>query len=377
MHKRVAVVTGTRAEYGLLQSVLGAIESNPALDLQLVVTGMHLLPRFGLTRREIERDGRRIAALIPMQRGDDRPLDQADGLARGVRGMAAYFERAQTDIVLVLGDRVEALAAALAVSATGRVLAHIHGGDVAPGDIDDAIRHAITKLAHVHFPASADAARRIIRMGEQRERVIVAGAPGLDRLRELLSERPPRREPLALVVQHPCGRGKAVERRTMAAILDAVSAAGLRRCIVYPNSDRGCDGVIEAIELHAACRRSATNAECVIHKSLPRDEFLRLLLRCRVLIGNSSAGLIEAPLAGTPVVNVGDRQSGRLAGGKGVLHCGEAPATLKRTLTAALRLRLRPGGRSPYGDGRAGARIAQALARLRLTDSLRKKVISY
>ncbi len=371
--RRIAIVTGTRAEFGLLEPVIRAVARWRGLEPQLIVCGMHLLPRFGRTIDAIRAAGYPIAATVRMQRGDDTPTDQAVGLGRGVAGLARAFERLASDVVVVLGDRIEALAAALAGATTGRAVAHIHGGDVALGDFDDSLRHAITKLAHVHFAATRDAARRIVRMGEDPQRVHLVGAPGLDRLRELIDRTPlPRRQNAALVVMHPTGRPAATERRTARRVLEAVAAAGLRRIVIYPNSDRGHRGIIEAIEAH---RRRHADVE--VARSLPRDAYLRRLLEVRVLVGNSSSGIIEAPFAGTPVVNVGDRQQHRLAGGRGIHHADETRAAIQTALQAALRSRLRPGRRTPYGDGRAGERIAGVLAKLRITRSLLRKRIRY
>ncbi|MEE9211172.1 MAG: UDP-N-acetylglucosamine 2-epimerase, partial [Phycisphaeraceae bacterium] len=164
--RRVAVITGTRADYGLLRSTMAAIQTHRRLRLQVVVTGMHLLHKFGHTVDQIARDGWRVDARVKMQTGDDSPLDQAAGLSRGVLGIAKFLEQAKSEIVLVLGDRIEAMAGALAAVTTGRIVAHIHAGDVAPGDFDDSLRHAITKLAHVHLTATRCAARRVVRMGE-------------------------------------------------------------------------------------------------------------------------------------------------------------------------------------------------------------------
>jgi GDP/UDP-N,N'-diacetylbacillosamine 2-epimerase (hydrolysing) len=386
-HRRVAVITGTRAEYGVLRSVMQAIDGEPSLSLQVVVTGAHLLRKFGHTVDEVEGDGWPIAARIPMQAGTDHPLDQAQGLARGVAGIARFLERAATDIVVVLGDRIEALAGALAAVTTGRVLAHIHGGDVAPGDFDDGLRHAITKLAHVHFAATRRAARRIIRMGERPEHVYVVGAPGLDRLRELIAEEPvARARPgLALIVQHPCGRPPAVEERAMTALLRAVRSLGLRRLILYPNTDRGHSGILWAIRRHlrespdrgrAGGVRAASPAVQVV-RSLPRDDYLRALLQAAVLVGNSSSGIIEAPLARTSSVNVGMRQAGREPGGSSIVHAKDSEGSIREALHRALRNHARLGGRSVYGDGRAGQRIARILSKLRLTLDLVKKQIRY
>lgn len=376
----MAVVTGTRAEYGLLTSTLRAIHAHPRLELQVVVTGIHLLPRFGRTVRQIERDGWPIVARVPMQSGDDSPTDQAEGLARGVAGIARALERARSDVVLVLGDRIEAMAGALAAVTTGRVLAHIHGGDVAPGDFDDSLRHAITKLAHLHLAATPDAARRIVRLGEDPRRVHVVGAPGLDELREAMNHRAPRQpgfskdardRATALVIYHAWGRPAAVERRTMEHILAATAERGLRRVILFPNTDRGHTGVLEAIQRH---QRQSPAGDVRVERSLARDEYLQALLGAAVLIGNSSSGIIEAPFAGTPSVNVGGRQAGRVAGGPSIVHVGEGLTAIRRGLARALRLRPRAGGRTPYGDGRAGRRIARLLAALRIRGLLTKTI---
>ncbi len=374
--KRVAVITGTRAEYGLLRSTLEAIRDHPRLGLQLVVSGTHLLRKFGHTIDEIVADGWRVAARVPMQSGTDGAVDQAAGLSRGVAGMARYLEQAGTDIVVVLGDRIEAMAGALAAITTGRVLAHIHGGDVAPGDFDDSLRHAVTKLAHVHLTATRESARRVLRLGESPKHVHVVGAPGLDRLRGLMSEAGSRRRRshVALVVQHAYGRPVAVEENVTSMILQAVTEVGLRRVIVYPNSDRGHRGVIRAIERHA--REHAVDTVRVF-RSLARDDYVRFLLGADVLIGNSSSGIIEAPFAGTPAVNVGQRQAGRQLGGPGVVHATESLSAIRAALRTGLRKRPRRSRRSVYGDGTAGQRIADILAGLRLSPGLLRKRIRY
>lgn len=369
-------MTGTRAEYGLLRSVLAAIDKHPALDLQVIITGMHLLRRFGNTAREVRAAGWPIIAEVRMQRATDDPLDHADGLARGVKGIATAVEAARSDAVVVLGDRVEAMAGALAATTTGRVLGHIHGGDVARGDFDEAFRHAITKLAHLHFTATQSATRRVIRMGEASERVFCVGAPGLDDLRVVLAETSSENGAVryALVAQHAYGRDSKTERRAAQAVLDAVAACGLRRVVICPNSDRGHQGVFRAIEQHQAC---SAPEDVVVHRSLERAEYLRQLIGARVLVGNSSSGLIEAPLAGTPVVNVGGRQAGRESGGRGVLQADEQEAAIRAAIQRCLEMRLRRGGASVYGDGRGGERIARILAETALDRSLRTKLITY
>lgn len=363
--RRIAVITGTRAEYGTLRPLLRALSGKPNVALHVIATGMHLLPKFGRTVNDIIADGFRPAGLVPMQRGDGQPLDQAFGLGRGVEGLARRIAELKSDTVVVLGDRIEAMAGALAAVTTGRLLVHIHGGDVAPGDFDDALRHAITKLAHVHFAATDASARRIIALGEDPRNVYACGAPGLDVVREtarLVKPRPPQqRAAQALVIYHAFGRSETVEERTATRILSTVRAAGLRRTVIFPNSDRGHAGVIRAICAHA----EQFPGEVILHRSLPRDEFLATLLTARVLVGNSSCGLIEAPFAGTPVVNVGGRQAGRQPGGRGIHHCSETKPAIAAAIRAALADRLTPGTATVYGDGRAGPRMARTLLRIR------------
>jgi UDP-N-acetylglucosamine 2-epimerase (non-hydrolysing)/GDP/UDP-N,N'-diacetylbacillosamine 2-epimerase (hydrolysing) len=376
--RRIAVVTGTRAEYGILESTLREIDQHPRLALRLVVAGMHLLRKFGLTVRQIERDGWRIAARVRMQRGDDSPTDQALGLSRGISGMAAAFERIKPDVVLVLGDRIEALAGALAAVTTGRIVAHIHGGDVAEGDFDESLRHAITKLAHLHFPATQSAARRIVRMGEPPQRVWCVGAPGLDRLRELMQSGIARNgsrtssAPLyALVIQHACGRPADVEERAARLVLEASASAGLHRHIIGPNSDRGHRGVLRAIERHLW---ESSNGDALLQPSLPRDEFLTEMLGAAVVVGNSSCGIIEAPSAGVPSVNIGRRQAGRERGGSTVIDAPENARAIQEALRRAGRRWTMPRETtSSYGDGSAGERIASILARVELTEAVRRK----
>ncbi len=381
--RRVAVVTGTRAEYGPLRSAMTAIRRHPRLELQLVVTGMHLLEKFGHTIDEIEADGWRIDAKVPMQTGLDDSLDQAAGLSRGLAGMARYFEDAGTDIVLVLGDRIEATAGALAAATTGRICAHIHGGDVARGDLDEGLRHAITKLAHIHLAATKQAARRIIRMGEPAESVHVVGAPGLDRLLEIVRHRRPRaNNPAvhgseALVLQHPSGRSARREQRTMSAILRVVGGLGLTATVIYPNSDRGHAGIITAIEAARRRDRRGRRGRLRVVRSLARDDYLRLLADASVLVGNSSSGIIEAASAGTPAVNVGDREKGRQRSGRSVIDCDESCEGIRAAIETALRRRPRPGTPTVYGDGRAGERIARILATAPIDETVRRKQISY
>ncbi len=378
--KRIAVITGTRAEYGLLRSLLRAVDGHPRLSLRVIATGSHLLRAFGATAKEITRDGFTIAARVRLQDGGDDAAREAEGVGRAVAGLAKAFTRLDPDVVVVLGDRVEAMAGALATVCSRRILAHIHGGDVAPGDIDDSLRHAITKLAHVHFPATRQSARRIERLGEEAERIHPVGSLAMDELRGVAEPsptwlrrrlRPADGQPYALVVLHPIGDRPPVERQRMRATLAAVEGAGLWPVVVHPNSDPGRSGIVAAIDRYHAAHRIST------FRSLPRSDYLRALIGARVLVGNSSSGIIESGPAGTPAVNIGPRQAGRQRCGPSVLDCPYEQSEISRTLTAALEQRRPRRHTGVYGDGRAGERIADALAGLALTKSLRRKQIRY
>ena len=384
--RSVAVITGSRAEYGLLRTVMQAVQKHKALRLQVIASGMHLVRKFGYTINDITADGFRIDARVPMHSGRDTHLAQAEALAKGVSGTARALDRLRSDLVVVLGDRVEALAGALAASTTNRVLAHIHGGDVAPGHLDDAFRHSITKLAHLHFAATPDAGRRLIRLGEWPEHVYVVGAPGLDDLRSIAKPHArwladefgfARDAAIALIVQHPLGRAPREEQRVMDNILDAVARCGLCGLIIHPNSDAGHSGILRAIKKR---RQNDRDRRWVSVESIPRLKFLQCLRAVQILVGNSSTGIIEAPSAGTPAVNVGQRQAGRLRGGRSVVDCTESRTAIKAAISKARRMRIRPGPprrSSAYGNGRAGSEIAAILARPNLSDNIQPKRIRY
>jgi UDP-N-acetylglucosamine 2-epimerase (non-hydrolysing)/GDP/UDP-N,N'-diacetylbacillosamine 2-epimerase (hydrolysing) len=340
---------------------------------------MHLLRRFGYTVRQIRRDGWTIDATVRMQGEQDDADHQAVGLGRGISGLARAFAKLDPDFVVVLGDRIEAFGAASAAAISRRLVAHIHGGDVATGDVDDSLRHAVTKLAHLHFPASKRAAKRIRRLGEDRYRIHMVGAPGLDEVRDILEAGEDAFDPLefaahpeyALVAQHPCTRSAAREKRIVTAILRAVRARGLSAVALYPNSDPGHTGILEAIQ--RAARRSDVRA----YPSLPREVYLRLLQHAKVLVGNSSSGIVESAFLGTPSVNIGPRQEGRERAARCVLDAADNAADIERALGKALHLRPRVGGWTVYGDGRAGSRIAEVLADVSLDHRLSYKKITF
>jgi len=386
--RRVCVVTGSRAEFGLLTPVIRAIEDHPRLDRELIVCGSHLLgPAY--TAREVEAQFP-VAARVPMQdpgasAGITR-LGDAAAAGRGTEGLARAFSSMSPDWVVVLGDRIEAFAAAAAASIGGIALAHIHGGDRAEGIADEAMRHAITKLSHLHLPASPTSADRIERMGEPRDRIRLVGSPAIDGLDDIppLADPDARSmgDPSCVVLLHPSGLPPARERALVIAIIDAVdrATAGNVLCLA-PNHDPGREIVVAALGGRTNTPDSMSRWTSVEH--LPRPAFVALLKRLArdprgVLVGNSSSGLIEAAAVGLPIVNVGPRQAGReqppnvtdVPEGR----LGELPALIAAARDADRRRRVA----HPFGDGRAGERIAAALAEVDARDpALLRKRNSY
>lgn len=379
--RRICIVTGTRAEYGIFVPVMEAIQRHRRLDLQVVVTGMHLLKRFGHTIKAIEADGWQIDARIPLQSEADDSLAQARGMGRAITRMAETFTRLKTDIVLVLGDRIEAFAAAAAATAAQRIIGHIHGGDAAPGVQDDAYRHAITKLAHLHFAASDEALTRILRLGEEKFRTYQTGSPALDNIRKLLCQDHhvlsqaagfDIREDFLLVVQHPAGGSARQEALRMKQTLSACRHKDINIIALYPNTDPGFSGILHTLKAeHKA-------GHCHLLANVPRPIYLGLLSKARALVGNSSSGIIEAGLLNVDVINVGPRQSGRQRG-HNVINTDYGIRPVGLALDRILRRRQVRSRRSDsvYGDGAAGKKIADILARVTLNARLRQKRMAY
>ena len=366
--KRIGVVTVSRSDYGHLRPVLEALRRAPDLELLLVVAGMHLASEFGLTVRDIEADGFPISARVEMLGGGDTPEAVAAATGRGVAGFGEAFARLRPDVVVVLGDRFEMLAAAVAALPFALPVAHIHGGEVSEGAMDNQIRHAITKLAHLHFASAEPHARRIAAMGEEPWRIHTVGAPGLDRLatteplpRAALARELglPEAGPWLLVTFHPV----TLEYRDTAAHIDELLAALEKTdgfiVITYPNADTAGRLIIERIEEFAGRHPR----RCRLAKSLGERLYLSLLRHADLMIGNSSSGLIEAPTFGLPVVNVGSRQRGRLRGAN-VIDVEPSREDILRGIEAAQALPFRVRARAaanPYGDGHAAPRIVEIL----------------
>jgi UDP-N-acetylglucosamine 2-epimerase (non-hydrolysing)/GDP/UDP-N,N'-diacetylbacillosamine 2-epimerase (hydrolysing) len=363
-----------------MRSTLAAIASHPRLQLQIVATGMHLDPAHGKTVNQIRREGWQIAATVPWKSAGNNLVVLAEQTGLAAARLARAYEKLKANIVLVVGDRVEAFAAASAAHLAGKIVAHVHGGDRALGQVDDALRHAITKLSHLHFPATKTSAERIARLGEDRWRIHQVGSPGLDGIRSdaldwsdlKTSKLAAHRKKFALVLLHPTCADNEAEYRGAKLLIDSCIATGFAQIIiVHPNNDPGAQGIVHAIE-------KTRNPRVQSFRNLARPAFLGLLRDAAVLVGNSSSGIIEAASFGTPVVDVGPRQAGRERGDNVVTVPFNRPS-IRKALSRIWNdgQPRRHVARNIYGDGKAAGRIARTLAKTPITPELRHKLIAY
>ena len=383
--RRVLGVTGIRSEYDIMSSVFRAIAGHPDLDLQLVVTGAHLSEAYGNTIDEIRADGFVVVDEIESLLNGDQASFRVKGLAIQLQGLVQTVARIKPDILLVLGDREEAMTTALVGAYMNIPVAHIAGGDRVIGNVDDQVRHAVTKLAHLHFVTNPESKERILRLGEQPFRVFDVGNPGLDRLLEVpvidASELTRRLgfaivdgEPLVMLIQHVLSTEIDQAYEQMKVSLEAVRELGIKTVLSYPNSDAGGQQMIRAI------REYETLPFLYTAKNIPRLDFVNLMRRASCLLGNSSAGILEAPLLKLPVINVGNRQRGRLHAEnvQFVPHDKDRIVEAVRQATFDLEYRKTVAVCSnPYGDGQSSARIAELLASTPLDDKLLIKDITY
>jgi UDP-N-acetylglucosamine 2-epimerase (non-hydrolysing) len=381
MRRSIGVVTVARSDYGHLRPLLEELDKTPDMvELLVYVAGSHLASPFGVRTGDlVEADQWPMAARIPMGIDDDSPATIAAAMGRGVAGFAAEFVRRRPDLLVVLGDRYEMLSAALAALPFALPVAHLHGGEVTEGAIDEQIRHALTKLAHLHFVAAEPYAARVRQLGEEGWRVHCCGAPGLDRLRaggalsrEEIGERlgRPLGRPTLLVTFHPETLAVADVPRQAEELMAALEKVDGEIIVTAPGADTGYRTISVALE-GLAQRRPLTR----LNPTLGDDVYTSLLREADVMIGNSSSALIEAPSFGLPVVNVGDRQHGRLRAANviDVGHEREAIAeAIRRALDPSFRRGL-AGLVNPYGDGQAAPRIARVLREVELGPRLVRK----
>jgi UDP-hydrolysing UDP-N-acetyl-D-glucosamine 2-epimerase len=380
--RKICVVTTSRAEFGLLRGLLKCIRADSALRLQVIVSGTHLASEFGLTVREIEAEGVRIDRKIDMRLTGDSGLANSKSIGLGLAAFAGALTELKPAIVVLLGDRFELFAPAIAALMLGIPIAHIHGGERSEGALDESVRHAVTKMSSLHFAATESYRRRIVQLGESPERVFNFGAPGLDQIyaKPLLTRAqleqeigfPP--DPVALVTFHPATLDPGNVETQVSQLVDAIKESKINAVFTMANADAG--GARINARLRALCARNPAKFKWIPH--LGHRRYLSCLQHCAVMVGNSSSGLTEAPSFRLPVVNIGDRQRGRVRAANVI----DVPCTkdailrgIKRAISLRFRASLR-GMRNPYDrfhDGRASERIKHVLKRVRLSDDLAKK----
>ena len=370
--KRVAVFTGTRAEYGLLFWLLKDIQSDPELELKLIASGMHFSPEFGETFRDIEKDGFKIDEKIETLLSSDSGVGVAKSVGLGVLGCADAISRLLPDVIVILGDRFEALAVAQSAMFLRVPIIHIHGGEVTEAAYDDAIRHAITKFSYLHATSTEGHRRRVIQLGEAPERVVNVGAIGLDHLkRSKFFTRHELSESINLdlsrayfvVTYHPVTLGDEPGLSTFNEIIAALEAfPDYNVIITYPNADDGARGIIPLIDSYAKHNPQRVLAV----SSLGQIRYLSAVKHACAVIGNSSSGIIEVPSFQLPTVNVGMRQRGRLAA-KSVLNASPDRLSIESAIHKAVN-REYPGAReavqNPYGSGDTSQKVISMIKSL-------------
>ncbi len=383
MKRRVTALTGCRADYGIFRPVLQEINRRADLELNLIVTGMHLLPEYGETIREVEADGFPIAEKIDSLLKSDSGAAMVKATGLCLLGVVQALERIKPQILLVLGDRDEMLAGAIAAAHMKIAVAHIHGGELS-GSIDGSIRHAISKFAHLHFPVSPQAAHCLAVSGEEKWRIFLVGAPGLDDARTGLAvtrEELSRElgfslpEEFVLVVFHPVVGEEAASAKDFAAILGALADLGLASLVFLPNADAGRNLLLNVLKDY----QDSPGLRIVTH--LHRRVYLGLLAKAALMFGNSSSGVILAPYFSLPVINLGNRQKGRLRAGNVLdLEDGCGKEHIKEEIKKLLRQRKsgEPARKkvNPYRGG-AGEKIAAVLAEIPLDDRLLNKDFAF
>ncbi len=363
-------ITGSRAEYDILYPVIEAVSKSTSLRPEVIVTGSHLASAFGLTVKDVEADGFPVVAKIDSLLASDSDAARAKSAAIQLQGLVDIVAYRRPDFLVVVGDREEAITTALVGGYLDIPVVHIAGGDTADDfNIDNSVRHAVTKLAHLHMTASAGSAERVLRLGEEPWRVHNVGAPGLDRLVDepeidlacvwKMMNAEPIDGPFLIMIQHPLLPEMDESERQMKATLDAVVACDLPTFISSPNSDPGNQAMSQLLSGYVN-----RHPKLLAYKNLPRAVFVNLMRHASALVGNSSCGIIEAPLLKLPVVNVGTRQVGREHAGNVEFvdyNSAEIEAALRKAVfDEPYRAQVRTA-KNPYGDGTAGARICDIL----------------
>jgi len=370
--KKICVVVGSRANYSSIKSAMRAIHNHPNLELQLIVGASAILDRYGAVINLIEEDGFTASARVHMLIEGETPATMAKSTGLGLLELPTLFEQMKPDVVLTVGDRFETMATTLAAAYMNIPVAHTMGGEVS-GTIDESIRHAVTKFAHIHFPACEGARERIIRLGELPEHVHMVGCPRIDLVADILNgpeislesalfdkgvgEKLNFDQPFVLVSQHPVTTEYGAGETQITMTLEAIRELDLPAIVLWPNADAGSDDIARGIR---KWRERKLDRHMHFFKNLPIETYVRLLRKTACLVGNSSSGIREGAFIGTPVVNIGTRQTARDRGSN-VLDVPYDKDEIKAAI--ARQVSHGPYAMEPiYGDGRAGQRIADILA---------------
>jgi UDP-hydrolysing UDP-N-acetyl-D-glucosamine 2-epimerase len=363
----VMVVTVGRSDYSILKPVMRALESDPAFNLLVTVAGMHLSPEFGATSHHIEADGFQIDERIEMTMSSDSAEGTAKSMGLGILGYSQVFARRKPDLLVLMGDRFEMFAAAVAALPFKIPIAHIHGGELTEGAIDDALRHSISKLSHLHFVSTESYRRRVIQLGEAPDRVFEIGAPALDNLKT--ADLPGRLEleqqfdidlstqPL-LVTMHPTTLSSEDAETEIQSLLSVLSALEISTIFTAPNADAGGRRIRAEIDRFVAENQSARMVQ-----NFGEAGYYGLLRHVGAMVGNSSSGIVEGASFNLPVVNIGSRQAGRVAG-KNVIHTTTTPVDIASAIRRAFSVEFRESLVdivNPYGDGNASDRMLTTL----------------
>lgn len=367
--RKIAVFTGTRAEYGLLYWVIKGLNDAPDAELQLMVGGMHLSPEFGCTVKAIEKDGFHITERMEFLMSSDTAVGISKSMGLALINSAESFERNKPDLLVVLGDRFEAMAVVQAAMLACIPVAHIHGGETTEGLIDEAVRHSITKMSHLHFTATDTYKKRVEQLGESSQSVFNYGAPGIDSIIQLklLDKETLAKEidfsldePYFMVTYHPVTLETDGASESLQNLFSALDNYPKHKLIItYPNADTHGRKLIEIAENH----KRSNPVRVLLVQSLGQLRYLSLLKYCELVIGNSSSGLIEAPSFHVPTVNIGNRQKGRIAG-ETVIHSDASVKAIVQSLDKALSdsfLQVCKASKNPYGVGNTSKRIVEKL----------------
>jgi len=381
MKRKISVITGTRAEYGIIRPILKKIKASQKLDLCLIVTGMHLSKKFGRTINEIKKDGFKIYSTVEMLPKKDTNFEMSLTLGNGIILFSKIFKNLKPDINLVLGDRDEMLAASLAAYHMNIPNAHIHGGDRTRGGIDEYNRHAITKISNIHFAASKKSYNRIIKLGENPKYVFNTGSPSVDDIKE---NRITHKTDLEkkyrmkftgneiLLLQHSITTQSELSRKQILTTLNAIVKIKLPTVAIAPNSDAGNKEIFKNLKNYSKKYDFIT-----MYTTVPRSDFLGLLKNCGVFVGNSSSGMIEASYFNIPVVNIGIRQEGR-EGGRNVINVDYSSPAIFLAIKKSLKNKHKIFKKENlYGSGSASAKIIRHLEKIKLDKDLIKKQIFY